>query len=425
MTSKLEKITLPLVLKDKVVLKEGTWNGNFYPADEIKRLVPILNEEPKDPSEKNRNSVFVGDAEDHQDSTGTWVGRAHGFYWDEGLKALVAKEVHVVDENAARKIAYQLEDEQGTSWGISPRLEVRKEGNVCKDIVMKSLALVLEPAGGEDLLLAKKKETVNLNHSIGGNAMTDEEIRQTVVEAVVLELERFKDEFREELKKARETESARLKKLEETEEERRKREEAEKKAAEEENKKKKAAEEKETDGDLAANKKKKPADENTEDEENKKNSARYPFNSKSRTLARHILPRKFNLSGFDEKSLRRLSEDLADAFSNISGEGVTLQKYEEALSALESVLYTIPVHEPDAAALKAIESQMNAEEEALNKKVEERVSRIVETLRNTKGERKGLVKVLLDNRPPKEPAEASDPREQLGAYLGKHGVPKQ
>jgi hypothetical protein len=412
MPNNLEKLTLPLILKDKVVLKEGTWNGNFYPADEIKKLLPVLNAEPKDPSEKNRNSVFVGDAEDHQDSTGTWVGRAHKFYWDEKLKALVAGEIHVVDEETARKIAYQLSDKQGTSWGISPRLEVRKEGNVCKDIVMKSLALVLEPAGGEDLMLSLKKETVNLSSSKGGEKnMENDEIRETVAEVVVLELERFRESLKADLEKERKEADSRIKKLEETEEERKKREEAEKKAAEEEKKKQETEQAK-----------KKPEDEKEkiDEEENKKDSSRYPFNKSGKNLSRFILPRKFNLKGFDQKALKRLSEDLADALTPLAGAEVTLGKYEDALSAIEGVLYGLPVAEPDAAALKAIEAQMTAEEAALNKKVEERVGKIIEELRATKGERKGLVKVSLDNRPPENP----DPREKLGSFLEKHGVPK-
>ena len=414
MPNNLQKLALPLILKDRVVLKEGTWNGNHYPADEIKRLIPVLNAEPKDPSEKNRNSVFVGDAEDHQDSTGTWVGRAHKFYWDDRLKALVAGEIHIVDEETARKIAYQLSDRQGTSWGISPRLEVRKEGNTCRDIVMKSLALVLEPAGGEDLLLSR--ETVKLNSDKGRNDMELDEIRQIVTEAVVLEFERFRENLKDEIEQTRKETADKLKKLEESEEERKKREEEERKRREAEEKAK--AEEKQA-------KKQPDEEEETDEEANKKASSRYPFNSGGKKLARprHILPRKFNLKGFDQKALKRLSEDLADALSGLTGAEVTLAKYEDALSAIEGVLYGLPVQEPDAATLKRIESESLAEEESLNKKVEERVSKLIETLRSTKPERKGLVNVLLDNRGPAE--ETPDPREKLGVFLAKPGIPKQ
>jgi len=142
---------LPLVIKDRIVLKEGWANNIFYPAEEIQKAYPILNEKPPkdDLAARNRTSLFW----DHDDAAKNWLGELKNFRWDPEAKALRA-DIFIVDEDAARKIAYQLE-QNVSRWGISPRLSIVQKDSTATNIEFKSWALCLMPAGGPDLMLAE------------------------------------------------------------------------------------------------------------------------------------------------------------------------------------------------------------------------------------------------------------------------------
>ena len=62
-----------LMLKDRIVLREGQANGLKYPYAEIAPLAATLNDEPPPdhPEEANRDSLFL----DHGDGITTWVGQ--------------------------------------------------------------------------------------------------------------------------------------------------------------------------------------------------------------------------------------------------------------------------------------------------------------------------------------------------------------
>lgn len=139
----------PLILKDRVLLREGKANGLFYPFKEISPLADELNKPPSpdSPDEANRDSLF----QDHGDGIMTWVGHIKDFKADAKAKALKG-DVYIVDQDVADKIEYQI-DEGRVRFGISPRLLVDRDGETARAIKMKSFSLVLNPAGGEELML--------------------------------------------------------------------------------------------------------------------------------------------------------------------------------------------------------------------------------------------------------------------------------
>lgn len=138
-----------LILDDRVLLREGKANGLFYPFKEIAPLAEILNGDPPsdEPDQANRDSLFL----DHGDGITTWVGLVKDFKADKELKALRG-DVHIVDQDLAEKIQFQI-DEGRSRFGISPRLLIDRDGETARGIRIKSFSLVLNPAGGEELML--------------------------------------------------------------------------------------------------------------------------------------------------------------------------------------------------------------------------------------------------------------------------------
>lgn len=181
-----------LVLKNKLILKEGTWNGYFYPADEIKKCLEALNSIPEDPTYKNQNSLFTGSTTDHTDSTGTWIGNAYGFSWDEAEKGIRAERLEIVDKEVANKLAYQQKTGE-SKWGISPVMESNIDGKTVRDIRFLSIGLVLNPAQGSALMLSKKDDkkiiapftALNLKPTEKGNMdMEKSEVEKMLSEAL-------------------------------------------------------------------------------------------------------------------------------------------------------------------------------------------------------------------------------------------------
>lgn len=139
----------PLILENRVLLREGKANGLFYPFAEISPLADELNKEPPSdsPEEANRDSLFL----DHGDGIVTWVGAVKNFKADKTDKVLRG-DVHIVDSDLAEKIQYQMDDGR-SRFGISPRLLLDRDGETARALKIKSFSLVLNPAGGEELML--------------------------------------------------------------------------------------------------------------------------------------------------------------------------------------------------------------------------------------------------------------------------------
>lgn len=148
------EIKIPYIIENRVLLKEGVANGIFYPSEEIEPTVETLNEEldPDDVEARKRTSIFW----DHDDACKNWLGEIKNFRWNPDNKELVG-DIYLVDEDAAKKTHYQIQE--GLSrWGISPRVRIDEKEGRATNIHFVSFALVLEPAGGPQLMLEETQD---------------------------------------------------------------------------------------------------------------------------------------------------------------------------------------------------------------------------------------------------------------------------
>ncbi len=147
--SQIEGITVPHIFEHKLLMKEGEYNGVFYPKDSILEAVDDADE---------KGLVF-----DHLDTTqgegaSNWLGHITNPLWDEngedgpGLYG----DLKVVDKACAQTLA------SGAKWGISPAIDYQKneiDGKVIgTDLLWKSFSFVLSPAVRETMLNNLKKQ---------------------------------------------------------------------------------------------------------------------------------------------------------------------------------------------------------------------------------------------------------------------------
>ena len=129
-----------LVLKHKLVMREGEHNGVFYSWDELK------------------NAIATGEAGslyyDHDDSASNWVGDVRNLMADDSQKCIFG-DLHVVDPVAAKKLRY------GAKWGVSPTIDaekiVRDGQKLALDPKFLSFSLVLRPAVRETMLNSENR----------------------------------------------------------------------------------------------------------------------------------------------------------------------------------------------------------------------------------------------------------------------------
>jgi len=127
----LTQIQLPLILKKKIIMAPGVWNGLYYSPEEIQKA--FMNTDWDNPEVR---SLFL----DHVDnSTATWVGEARNVVLEDDT---IYADLYIVDENVARKILF------GAKFGISPTVigDVPEGENVIKNFVFKNLSIVFTPA---------------------------------------------------------------------------------------------------------------------------------------------------------------------------------------------------------------------------------------------------------------------------------------
>jgi len=124
-----------LVLKNKLIMREGEHNSVFYSWEELKGAI--------------ETGEGAGLYYDHADSTGNWVGDIRNLRGDDTEKAIYA-DVHIVDPVAARKLRY------GAKWGLSPSIDaeklIRDGKKYALDPKIISCSLVLRPAVRETML---------------------------------------------------------------------------------------------------------------------------------------------------------------------------------------------------------------------------------------------------------------------------------
>lgn len=131
------------IIKDQTLIKSGVMNGLYYSPPEIVKYGNQLIESIK--NNNRQKNLFL----DHEDTIDKWIGEVINprILGDE-----VKGDLVIVDEEIANQLKYQIE-QNNVCWGISPTvLLIVKDGNAT-DIQPKSFSIVLEPAGGEKLMI--------------------------------------------------------------------------------------------------------------------------------------------------------------------------------------------------------------------------------------------------------------------------------
>ncbi len=146
--SQIEKITVPHVFENKLLMNEGEHNGIYYPKEEILEAVETANE--------------VGIVFDHLDTTqgegaSNWLGQVINPHWDDSGEQGPGMygDLKVVDKACAQTLA------SGAKWGVSPAIDYQKNEvggkTIATDLLWKSFSFVLTPAVRETMLNNLKK----------------------------------------------------------------------------------------------------------------------------------------------------------------------------------------------------------------------------------------------------------------------------
>ena len=169
----LEKIKVPYVIKDKILMSPGVWNEYFYSADSIHDA--FLKSEW---SKKEVRSLFL----DHEDARSSeWIGEVINpkMKGDDLIGDLI-----IVDKPTAMKLAY------GAKMGISPKVSGGEEGGKMLQFKYDNFSVVINPAVKTAYINNQQKEVKKMAEEEAKEqpkeeAKTEEaeEIRAKLVEA--------------------------------------------------------------------------------------------------------------------------------------------------------------------------------------------------------------------------------------------------
>ena len=131
-----------LVLKNKLVMREGEHNGIYYSWDELK--------------EGYLTGEGAGLFYDHDDAVKNYVGIVKNLKLNEEAKGIYG-DIHVTDKQAATNLRL------GAKWGVSPTIDAEKliKGGkkYALDPKFVSYSLVLRPAVRETMLNSQNNTT--------------------------------------------------------------------------------------------------------------------------------------------------------------------------------------------------------------------------------------------------------------------------
>ena len=146
--SQIDKLTVPHIFENKLLMNEGEHNGIYYPKEEILEAAESADE--------------VGIVFDHLDTTqgegaSNWLGQVINPHWDDngeqgpGLYG----DLKIVDKACAQTLA------SGAKFGVSPAIDYQKNEvggkTIATDLLWKSFSFVLSPAVRETMLNNLKK----------------------------------------------------------------------------------------------------------------------------------------------------------------------------------------------------------------------------------------------------------------------------
>ena len=151
------EVKIPYVIKDKVLMSPGTWNGLFYSPKSIDMAY-----HKSDFDSKEIRSLFL----DHEDANAKeWVGDITNIRIKNGH---MIGDLVIIDKQTAMKLHY------GAKFGISPKLHGTEDGGRMLQFVYDNFSIVINPA----------VKTAYINNSEGSKLETKDIVSpQAVVES--------------------------------------------------------------------------------------------------------------------------------------------------------------------------------------------------------------------------------------------------
>lgn len=182
----LNNIKLPFIIKNKILMSPGVWNGKHYSINSIQKGF-----EHTDWDSKEIRSLFLDHEDDNKfpsKAVSNWVGEVQNprLEGDE-----VKGDLHIVDLNTARKLAY------GARFGISPRLMADEFNDQVSDFQFENFSVVFTPA----VKTAYINNSQELIEDEEVPKMDKEELRSVIAEVLEEELKKKKYPYPEEGKK--------------------------------------------------------------------------------------------------------------------------------------------------------------------------------------------------------------------------------
>ena len=137
-----ETVKIPYVLKDRLLMEQGEFNGEFYPIEAILRASSQFDNLP----------MYLG----HTPDANVKIRSAVGIVKNPEIRQLgVYGDLHIFDPITAHMHA------SGVKWGLSPSMKVDPaiiEGKpTIRELELKSLDLVIDPAIKATRLNSQKK----------------------------------------------------------------------------------------------------------------------------------------------------------------------------------------------------------------------------------------------------------------------------
>jgi hypothetical protein len=123
------EVKLPYIMKDKILMSPGVWNGYFYNVNSIH---DAFRKSAWD--RKEIRSLF----NDHEDSRSReWIGEVRNARM---VGNDVVGDLYIIDKPTAMKLAY------GAKMGISPKVSGHEEGGIMREFTFDNFSVVINPA---------------------------------------------------------------------------------------------------------------------------------------------------------------------------------------------------------------------------------------------------------------------------------------
>jgi len=156
----------PTILKDKILMAPGLWNGKNYTVEEIKKAFERTDWTNRDSFGPN---ALIADHSDKPLKVSDWFGYVKNAHMDgENLIG----DLELYDDNMIVKLV-----KGKAKFGISPRLMGEADGDMMKDFIFENFSIVTNPACKAayiNLSQQKAEDTLSSNKLQEDKKMSDQ-----------------------------------------------------------------------------------------------------------------------------------------------------------------------------------------------------------------------------------------------------------